>query len=950
MRGTTRAIRLGARLSNELRRPLPSGPREPMARRTLLPICLLLGLTAGFAGAQPPEPPSGLPSPEASAVPEIATAPAPGSAPAPDPAPGPNERRSYLTRRIDGRPPLLDGRPDEAAWDQVEWSGGFLQRRPHEGHPPSHPTEFKILYDDEALYVAYRAWDAEPQRIESRLARRDWFPGDWVEINIDSRGDGRTAFSFTASVSGVRGDEYVSEDGNVWDTSWDPVWDSATAIDEQGWTAEVRIPLSQLRYDAAPGQVWGIQVMRRIFRRQERSIWQFIPEDSPGWVSSFGELRGLEGLPPGRQIEILPYAVASHERYAAEAGNPFADGTESELDGGLDAKLGLSGNLILDLTLNPDFGQVEADPAEVNLSGFETFFGERRPFFIEGSEVLRYPLAEAITGGSFTSDRLFYSRRIGRSPQGRPSAEPDAFVELPSATSILTAAKLSGRTPGGLSIGALEAVTGEEWALIHEDACGRRELIEPLTSYFAGRLQQEWHEGRTLLGGMATAVHRRAAGEATEAMHAGAFAGGVDFSHRWAGRVWGLDLRLLASEVRGGREALLATQAAPARYFQRPDAGHVELDSTRTSLSGHAGSAYLGKTSGRWRFQTGCAWRSPGFEVNDLGYLRTADEINQTTWVGFYRTQPLSIFHSFAFNANEWVYWDFGGRNLVQEVNLNSNATFRNEWGLHTGCSRTLHCESNTLLRGGPAMRVPGSTDIQISLDSDERSPLIFEAEISRSTGDEGSSEMTSAGVSLSWRPASGLQLTVEPGYSESRSDLQYVDRAEFAGEPRYLFAEIRQQTAALTLRIDACLTPDLTIQYYAQPFLASGSYGEFKRVTDPLADRYEDRLRRFTTGDAPQGEIVHDEAAGGYLIDEDRDGTVDYGFEDPDFDYKEFNSNLVVRWEYRPGSTLYFVWSQGRLGDSPLGELELADDLEALFDLHPRNTFLIKVSRWFSW
>jgi hypothetical protein len=868
---------------------------------------LLLGLTVSAARAQPPGPP----------VP----------------------RRVYVTRRAAPGAIVLDGRPTEAAWDSVAWSGDFTQRNPYENRPPSEATDFKILYDDDALYVAYRAWDREPARIRREMARRDWFPGDWVEINIDSRGDQRTAFSFTTSVSGVRGDEYISENGSSWDASWDPIWRATTAIDERGWTAEIRIPFSQLRYCEREEQVWGIEVTRRIFRHEERSVWQFIPQDCGGWCSNFGELRGIRGLRAQKQIELLPYAVGRYERLPEVSVD-----RDAKLDGGLDGKVGLSGNMILDLTVNPDFGQVEADPAQVNLSAFETYFEERRPFFIEGSEVLSYPLARAITGGSFTTDRLFYSRRIGRAPQGSPALAAGEFAEVPTATSILGAAKVSGKTAGGLSIGMLEAVTSRERAEIRGGR-DRRAVVEPVANSFVARAQQEYDEGRTLIGGMVTALNRDIADPAVAFLHTAAYAGGVDLEHRWNDRTYHLRVRAVASHVRGSREALRRTQTASAHYFQRPDAESASLDTTRTSLSGLSGSAYVGKGNGRWRFQTGAAWRSPGFEINDLGYLRQAGELNQSSWIGFYLTRPFSIFRDFAVNGNQWLYWDADGRNTGRMFNLNTQLTFRNEWSLHADVTPQLDARSNTLLRGGPSFLAPGGVDYGFSLDTDPRRAIQLSGGTYWSRGAEGTGFYRESFAEIAGRPSRGVRIGVAPSFVRTRSALQYVAATSFDGAPRYLLATIAQRTASLTLRLDYAVTPGLTVQYYAQPFVSAGDYSGFKRVTTPLADRYADRTRVF----APGTELAYDAGAPEYRVDEDRDGETDYAFADPDFNYRAFNSNLVVRWEYRPGSTIYLVWSQTREGTAPSGRFRLGSDADALFDATPRNVFLIKVSRWWS-
>jgi hypothetical protein len=858
--------------------------------------------------------------------------------------------RSYTTRAIEGESPVLDGRLNDPVWDLVEWAGDFTQRSPYSGETPAQPTEFKILYDAQALYVAFRAWDAEPGRIENQLARRDWFPGDWVEINIDSRGDQRTAFSFTTSVSGTRGDEYVSENGDCWDSSWDPVWSASTAIDDQGWTAEIRIPLSQLRYCSKDEHVWGIQITRRIFRHEERSIWQYIPEDAPGWVSEFGELRGIRGIKAQKQIELLPYAVGYYERFEAIAGDPFATGEDQDFDAGLDGKIGLSGNTILDLTINPDFGQVEADPAVVNLTAFETFFSERRPFFIEGSELLSYPLANAITGGSFASDILFYSRRIGRQPQGSPALAAGEYAKIPSSTSILGAAKLSGRTAGGLSVGLLDAVTGEERARIRDAECGRTEVVEPLTNFCVGRVQKDYDEGCTILGGMATAVNRNIERSAVEFLPSAAYAGGVDFERWWSDRSYVLTVHVLGSHLRGSENALLRAQAAPARYFQRPDAGHVSVDSTRTSLSGYAGSAYVGKGGGRWRFQGGVAWRSPGFEINDLGYMRRADEINHSAWGSYNITDPFWIFHRLSLNANEWFYWDFGGDLLCRQANINSNGTFKNEWSYHAGVTRSLEQRVNHLLRGGPSFDYPGSWDGELSINGDGRKPINPSLGASWSAEDESDSYASYAWVGLRCRPTNALSVSVSPEYDRYRSELQYVSRESFAGEDRHILADIVQRTFTLTLRFDYCVTPSLTVQYYAQPFVASGEYTRFKRITDPHAERYTDRFHAFTPGADPGSEIRYDAEAGAYEIDENRDGETDYAIQNPDFSYKSFHSNFVVRWEYKPGSTAYFVWSQGREGATASPAFDVADGMDGLFRIHPDNVFLIKVNHWLSW
>lgn len=854
------------------------------------------------------------------------------------------QRRTYDTAHAGPRPPRLDGIPDDVCWQRVEWTSDFVQWEPTEGVPPTYQTAFKILYDGRALYIAYRCHDGEPARIERQLGRRDRFSGDWVEINIDSYFDHRTAYSFTASVSGSRGDEFVSDDGENWDSSWDPIWKVATHIDGEGWTAEVEIPLSQLRFVDRDEQVWGIQVQRRLFRKEERSLWQAKSKEERGWVSRFGELRGLRGLRPPRQVELLPYAVARAESFEEEPGNPFRTGRNSDFELGLDGKAGVSSNLTLDFTVNPDFGQVEADPSEVNLTAFETRFTEKRPFFIEGRSILDFQLSPAIAGGDFTIDNLFYSRRIGRPPRGDPELAAGESADVPATSSILFASKLTGQTRRGLSIGVLESVTGEETARIAATGGARREeAVEPLTNFFAGRLQQDLRGGASRLGGMLTAAHRRLDGTPLGFLHRSAWAGGADFYHSWRNRSWYVAGNGVASRVAGDREALLATQTASTRYFQRPDNDHTELDSTRTALAGHAGALRLGKTGGkRWRFEGGVTWRSPGFEANDLGFLRRADEINQFGWAQYGIRNPFSIFRRLSVNFNEWIRWDFGGANLLQQANLNCEAAFLNNWGCGAGATRAWRRVSNSLSRGGPSMRLPGQWSNWAWIASDSRRALGAELSADFTDNDADNVTFRRTSVDVVWRPSNALQLSLSPSYSRLEDELQYVTTADRAGEPRYLFGTIDQRTAALTFRVDYTLRPNLTVQYYGAPFVSAGTYDRLKRLTEPHAPAYRDRFQVFEPG-----EIASTEA--GYAVDEDRDGTPDYDFENPNFDFREFNSNLVMRWEYQPGSLLYLVWSQARTGAVANGALSLRDDLDALFDVHPRDVFLVKLSKWFS-
>ena len=465
-------------------------------------------------------------------------------------------KKKYFTMRLTGAI-TLDGIPNEEAWNAVDWGGDFIQWVPNEGKLPSQQTKFKILYDEKFLYIAYRCYDLSPDSIVKRMGRRDEFPGDWVEINIDSYHDLRTAFSFTLSVSGVRGDEFVSNDGNYWDANWNPIWFSKTHVDSEGWTAEVKIPFSQLRYNNEAEKIWGFQITRRLFRKEERSFWQYIPQSSGLWVSMFGELHGIKDIPVHRQVEIAPYVIVQADKYKKEIGNPFAKGLDKRLAAGVDGKFAVTNDLILDFTINPDFGQVEADPSEVRIDGFQNFFDERRPFFVESRNIFDYQLTGSEAGGDYDADLLFYSRRIGSSPHGYPTLSNGEFMKYPQSTSILGAAKFSGKTKQGVSIGILESITERETATIAYSGQKRKELVEPLTSYFVGRLQKDYHGGNTIVGGIITAVNREQG--LNDLLNRSAFSGGVDFLHYWKNRFWYVRGNVVFSHVQGTKEAILNT-------------------------------------------------------------------------------------------------------------------------------------------------------------------------------------------------------------------------------------------------------------------------------------------------------------------------------------------------------------------------------------------------------
>ncbi|HMB71212.1 MAG TPA: DUF5916 domain-containing protein, partial [bacterium] len=706
----------------------------------------------------------------------------------------------------------------------------------------------------------------------------------------------------------------------------------------------LRIPLSQLRYGDHEEHVWGIQVQRRIYRQEERSVWQPIPKDEDGWVSKFGELRGIRGIRPQRRIEILPYTVAREERFEEIPDDPFADGSDSKLSGGLDGKIGLTTDLTLDQTVNPDFGQVEADPSEVNLSAFESFFSEKRPFFIEGANIFEYRLAPSVAFGTHTTDRLFYSRRIGRQPQhfpGPPMPGTPYFVDQPENTSIQGAVKLTGKTPNGTSIGILDGLTAKEEATVEQNGTRQNVTVEPRTNYFVGRVQRDFDRGDTRLGAMVTAVNRRIDDSQVDFLHESAYTGGLDFFHYVGERDYYLALNLVGSRVAGSEDAILRTQTASARYYQRPDNDGQSVDTTRTSLSGHGGSVRLGKSQGRFNFDGGAAWRSPGLELNDLGFMRNSDEINQFFWMAYQLRNPFSIFRRMAFNVNQWLDFEYGGENTYQAFNFNTNGAFRSNWNYYYSITRQNERTSLAELRGGPSMKVPGDLGMDGEFGTDSRRRLSGGAGASRNWTDDDAGRSWGWWTWVSWRPSNAVRLQFNPGFRHNQPELQYVRERSYNGQPAFVYGSLDQKTFDFSLRLDYSITPALTVQYYGAPFVSAGEYSGFKRITDPLADAYGDR---FVSLD---GQLTEDPVTGELIADEDSDGNEDYRFRNPDFNVRDFNSNLVVRWEYSPGSSLYLVWSQSRFGFDPDGRFNARDDLDSLFDVHPYDVFLIKINRW---
>ncbi len=843
------------------------------------------------------------------------------------------EKRSYTTKAVSAEEaPIIDGLINEKSWDTVEWTSDFMEHEPDENTLPSEPTKFKVVYDKKYLYFAFRCYDKDPKGIVKRMSRRDGFEGDFVEINIDSYNDKRTGFSFTASVSGVKGDEFISENGNNWDSSWNPIWYLATHIDNEGWTAEIKIPFSQLKFGKSKEQVWGLQATRRYFRAEERSNWQRIPVDAPGWVSEFGELRGLIDIEPQKQLEIQPFVVSQINTYPKEEGNPFRDGQDFKINGGLDAKVGITNDLNLDLTINPDFGQVEADPAAIALDGFQIFFEERRPFFVENKNIFNFRFADG-------QDNLFYSRRIGRSPQGYPNVS-NSFVKIPDNSTILGAAKFSGKTKSGWSIGVLESVTDKEFAKIATGTDRSKEQVEPLTNYTVARVQKDFNNKNSYIGGMFTGTNRKLTDNLTFLREA-AYTGGIDFKHNWNNRKYYVTGNFVGSNVQGSKDAITRTQMSLTHLFQRVDAGHVSVDPDRTSLTGTGGKLEAGKSSeGNWRYYGLLVWRSPELELNDIGFLRQADEIREYGILTHQTLKPFGQFRKIFTRFEQFSSYDFEGNFNRMQYSLMSNINLKNNWNLNAQVVYKPRIYSNTSLQGGPRFRYSEEFFRYINFGSDYRKKFGYYGGVYLSEGKNRSFTYAEFDWGFTYRPMNAFTITLSPNYTINTTKTQYVTQTDFNADTRYITANLVQRTLVASLRLDYSINPNLTIQYYGQPFISKGKYTAFNRVTNPKAKYYGDRTSRFMPN-----QITFDNVNNSYAVDEDANGTTDYSIANPDFSFVQFRSNLVVRWEYIPGSEIFLVWSQGINGDAST-KADLFEGLNAqILGRKPENIFLVKAT-----
>ncbi|MEZ5069531.1 MAG: DUF5916 domain-containing protein [Bacteroidales bacterium] len=820
--------------------------------------------------------------------------------------------------------PKIDGVLDEAVWSLGEWQGGFTQQYPQSGRPTTEPTVFKVLYDHNNLYVALICSDREPEKIIEKLGPRDSRAGDMMGIGLDSYFDKRTAFEFSMTVAGQKTDIKLLGDWGF-DMNWNAVWDGATSRTDSGWIAEVQLPFSQIRYANQADHTWGLHVYRVISRKQEATSWDPIPREAPAMVYLFGELKGIENIRSSRQAEILPYVLGSWSRLQG-ADPPGSFGGNA----GLDAKVGISSDFTLDLTVNPDFGQVEADPSVLNLTSFETFYTEKRPFFLEGNDVFDFEL---------DGDIPYYSRRIGSAPSFvNPLSDWDV-TELPDRTTILGAAKVTGKNKKGLSVGFVNGLTAKAYGVVRDPADREKDVVvSPLSNYLASRIKRDFNGGNSTVGGVFSMVNRFSEDSVSSlVLPSRAVSGGLDYLQYWDNKNYFLEVKTIASQLKGSREAILLQQLSHNHRFQRPDAEYILVDSLREELAGHGALVRIGKNGGRFNFHAQGQYRSPGLNLNDLGYIRQSDFMGESLEATYERNEPGTWIRNYLLEVHQEALWSFGGENTGNLAG--ADFTIRNNalWSFSAGTHYQFSILDTRELRGGPALRLDPRYQLELGIRSNPTKDLSGDLEYEYTTfGQEGyfGNELE-AGVD--WLPVKRLKISGVGHLSRRVYPQQYVGTLPGPDAPEYVVGAIDQHTASLTFRTELYLTPELSIQYYGSPYFSVGDYDDFRRVNQ---SRAEDASLRFQAVDA-----ALDPTLNSYSYDWNG-GT--YTFSNPDFSFMQFRSNLVFRWEYNLGSTLYVVWAHDRSGREALHQ-PIGDITGDLFGLRGNHVFMVKFNYWFS-
>ncbi|MGE5177021.1 MAG: DUF5916 domain-containing protein [Hyphomicrobiales bacterium] len=798
----------------------------------------------------------------------------------------------------------VDGRLDDPAWQDAPAARGFRQWNPDRDAPAAEQTVFKVAYDDAAIYFGIACLEDDPSHITATLSRRDHFTNsDIVAVYIDPYHDHTTGYAFKVNPLGVQLDSYIYNDGAN-DDDWDAVWEAETSRDDKGWYAEIRIPFSAIRYRGAEDMTWGLDVWRYMQGRGQDTAWHTWPREQNGFVSQFGELTGIRGVHAPRKVELLPYVVQRETDHAMTGTPSNPDRLDGFQDFGADLKYGLTSDLTLNATVQPDFGQVEADPAVLNLSPYETFYDEKRPFFIEGSRFFQA-----------LDFNLFYSRRIGTGSE---------------LSRIRYAAKVTGKTVGGVSVAALAASTDltQKGQAHNFFKSGDR-----LTRYLVGKFGKEFSQGRNRFAVMQTAV-LNTADRSTWGDRASrnAYTSEFEFDLNSPKRSWNFNASTIASVI-------------------DPDTLTADPTITGKRKYGTGGNFNLNRRGGKWRGSIGGRWETGKLDINDLGYLQAPDEMLATLWVQrqLIPDGKSKVLNQGNLNVNFSRSWMYAGRTGYDITTgqpawhyepghpqyLNSNVNgwfqFRNYREAQFGVvvNGTGHHRWET--RGGPIIDEPFTYGGWVGASSDTRKDLTasLETDYYRDTAQNVSFDATLNGT---WKQSTAVTHQVSLAFHDRWDDTQYLETVDLTQRPggigigglSYVFGDIHQKTVDVTLRSSLLFSRNQSLEIYAQPFLTVGDYSRVRELARP--DSY-DLVPYLEPG---------------------------YDVRNNDFSYSSVNLNMVYRWEYRPGSTFYLVWTQSRSRYDDRGQFAanpsaFRNDLRPgpLFRNEPENTILAKITYW---
>lgn len=849
-------------------------------------------------------------------------------------------KRVYtITKISDGARPAMDGRLDEDFWaKQAEWSDPFVQVMPYERTPTASPTKVKLLYDNKYIYVGVYCKDAFPEKMNRFIGNRDDNSiGDLVSVAFDTYHDYRAAPEFNLNSGGNKTDLIVTDKLGV-NLSWNAVWEGRTHINraDSSWTAEIRIPFNQLRYNRiSESDIWGLHVRRIIRRNNEVQNWSLIPLKNNGHVFSFGEMHGMTDLPKPRGIEILPYVMGKYIKEPEIPGSPYQKGYLRKGNAGLDAKMAFS-DYTLDLTVNPDFGQVALDPSVMNLTAYETFYDENRPFFQEGKHILDFP-----TG----TDMMFYTRRIGALPSLSPEGIDNVtgFAETIENVPIIGALKLTGTNRRGVTLGIVESVTAPSSIRVTQNGTERSEAIEPLTNYTAARVQKNW-KGNTLLGGMLTSVNRALNEPHIENYRIrNAFTAGIDFMQFFANRLYYVDMKGMFSSLNGSSEAVTRLQRNAIHYYQRTSGrDYLKVDENRTSLNGTGGYLKVGrKGNAKWSFSETFSWLSPGFDLNDIGYLKQADKLSNETVIEFRQTSAWKNFRSNTLTLTQLNQWNYGGRSYGNSFILGWKSMFLNRYEVNLVQTYGRNQVDSRRLRGGPDIRFGEWYNMEATVNTDKAKRVMFMMQYSGNYNLYGDYGFNTLAPSLTLRLGNHVYLTGKFSYAWNPDDMQYVSTIPLPtqSEPVYIVGHMDQKTYGMTMKLQVNVTPDISLQWYGAPFTSTARFGDFKKAINPESHLRDNRFYAFSSNEISLSD-------GKYTVHTDSEN---YSFTNPDFNFNEFRSNFVARWEYRPGATLYFVWQHSMSNRAGYFLPGWDRNLDRMFGLPSTNVFMVKMNYWFN-